>query len=149
MSARPQGVRAAKPPPAWMIRLNVAMLRRGLRIGSQHLLSVRGRRTGLARSTPISIATVGADRYIVAAFADAAWVANVRAAGEGALSRGVATERVGLHELPPEDRAPVLRAFLEQVRGGVRFFGSADPAAVVAKADQYPVFRVQPLDSIA
>jgi hypothetical protein len=38
----------------------------------------------------------------------------------------------------------VLRAFLEQVRGGVRFFGSASPDEVAAAADRYPVFRVVP-----
>jgi hypothetical protein len=109
---------AVKPPPAWMVRLNVAVLRRGLSLGSQHLLSVRGRRSGELRSTPVSIATVDGTRYIVAAFEDAAWVRNVRAAG------------------------PILRAFLGQVHGGRRFFGSDDPDVVVAGADHYPVFRV-------
>jgi hypothetical protein len=140
---------AAKPPPAWLVRLNVALLRRGLRIGSQHLLSVRGRTTGLTRSTPVSIATVGPDRYIVAAFAAAAWVGNVRAAGEAVLGRGTASERVRLVELPTEERPPVLRAFLHQVRGGGRFFGSSDPDVVVAAAERYPVFRVEPLETVA
>jgi F420H(2)-dependent quinone reductase len=63
-----------------MVRLNVGMLRRGLRIGTQYLLSVRGRKTGELRSTPVSIATFGGARYIVAAFENAAWVSNVRAA---------------------------------------------------------------------
>jgi deazaflavin-dependent oxidoreductase (nitroreductase family) len=125
-----------------MVRLNVGLLRRGLRLGSQHLLSVRGRRSGAMRSTPVSLATVGSDRYVVAAFADAAWVGNVRAAGEGILSRGKAHERVRLVELAPEERGPVLRAFLEQVRGGVRFFGTSDPDVVTAAADRYPVFRL-------
>jgi hypothetical protein len=140
---------ATKAPPPWMVRLNVAMLRRGLRIGSQHLLSVRGRATGLTRSTPVSIATVGDDRFIVAAFAHAAWVGNVRSAHEAILIRGKSHERVRLVELPSEQRAPVLRAFLDQVRGGVRFFGSSDPNVVVAAADRYPVFRVESLDAIA
>jgi deazaflavin-dependent oxidoreductase (nitroreductase family) len=134
-----------KPPPAWIVRLNVAMLRRGLRLGSQHLLSVRGRSSGLPRSTPVSIATYGGDRFVVAAFADAAWVGNVRAANEATLRRGNASERVRMIELPVEQREPILRAFLEQVPGGVRFFGSADPDVVSAAADRYPVFRVDPL----
>jgi hypothetical protein len=49
---------------------------------------------------------------------------------------------VRLVELPIEERGPVLRGFLQQVRGGVRFFGSADPDVVVAAADRYPVFRL-------
>jgi deazaflavin-dependent oxidoreductase (nitroreductase family) len=131
-----------KPPPMWMVRLNVAMLRGGLKIGSQHLLSVRGRKSGDVRSTPISIATIDGSRYIVAAFSQAAWVRNVRAAGSGTLGRGRNVEQVLLVELPVDERGPVLRAFVQQVRGGVRFFGSADPDVVAAAADRYPVFRL-------
>jgi deazaflavin-dependent oxidoreductase (nitroreductase family) len=137
---------SVKPPPGWMIRLNAAFLRRGLRLGSQYLLTVRGRRTGDPRSTPISIAVIDGERYIVAAFARAAWVANVRAAGEGALTRGGHTEHVTLIELPVEDRGPILRAFLEQVRGGVRFFGRQTTDEIVGGADRYPVFRVATRD---
>jgi hypothetical protein len=138
-----RGMSGAKPPPSWMVRLNVAMLERGLRIGSQHLLSVRGRKSGAIRSTPVSIATLGTERYIVAAFAEAAWVGNVRAAGGGILRRGRGEERVRLVELPIEERGPVLRAFVEQVRGGVRFFESSDPKVIVAATNRYPVFRVE------
>jgi deazaflavin-dependent oxidoreductase (nitroreductase family) len=129
-----------------MVRLNSALLRRGLRIGSQHLLTVRGRSSGKPRYTPVSIATVGPDRYIVAAFEDAAWVANVRAAGTGMLSRGGTDEAVTFTELPVGDREPILRAFLEQVPGGVRFFEERTPDEVVAAAARYPVFRVEKPD---
>ena len=67
---------------------------------------------------------------------------NVRASGSGTLGNGRNVERVRLVELPVEERAPVLRAFLQQVRGGVRFLGSGDPDVVVAGADRYPVFRL-------
>lgn len=131
-----------KPPPALIVRLNSAALRLGLHVGSQHLLTVPGRKSGLPRSTPVSIATVGRERYIVAAFPGAAWVGNVRVARSGTLLRGDLTEYVKLVEVPVEDRGPILRAFLEQVRGGVRFFGPQTPEQVVARADRYPVFRV-------
>lgn len=133
----------AKPPPAWVVRLNVAILRRGLRIGTQYLLSVPGRRSGVRRDTPVSMATVNGSRYIVAAFADAAWVHNVRAAGAGVLSRGRTAENVRLDQVPAAERGPVLRAFLAQVRGGRRFFGRLAPDEIVASADRYPVFRIR------
>src|SRR6202162_4668637 len=110
-----------KPPPMWMVRLNVAMLRRGLRIGSQYLLSVRGRKSGEVRSTPISIATIDGSRYMVAAFSQAAWVQNVRAAGAGTLGRGRNVEQGRLVELAVEGGGPGLRGFLQQVRRGLRF----------------------------
>ena len=95
------------------------------------------------RSTPVSLVTVDGRRYIVAAFAQADWVKNVRAAGAGDLARGRRHESVRLVELPVAERGPVLREFLRQVPGGVRFFGmSSDPDAIVAAADRYPVFRI-------
>lgn len=94
------------------------------------------------RRTPVSIATIDGSRYLVAAFSDAARVQNVRASGSGTLGRGRNVERVRLVELPVEERAPVLRAFLQQVRGAGRFFGSGDPDVVAAHADRYPVFRL-------
>jgi len=126
-----------------MVRLNVALLRRGLRLGSQHLLTVSGRRSGEPRSTPISVATFGGRRYVIAAFAEAAWVGNVRAAGAASLTRGARTEPIRLVELPVEERGPVLRAFLGQVRGGRRFFGGQTAEQVVASAERYPVFRIE------
>ncbi len=128
-----------------MVRLNIAFLRRGIAVGTQHLLTVRGRRSGAPRETPASVVTVAGTRYIVAAFADAQWVRNVQAARAGTLSRGKQTESVALVEIPATERAPVLRAFFAQVRGGRRYFGSQTPDQVVAGADRYPVFRIDPL----
>ena len=72
----------------------------------------------------------------------AGWVANVRAARRGTLTRGGATVEVGLTEVPVAERGPILRAFLYQVRGGARFFGSRSPDEIVDEAERYPVFRV-------
>jgi deazaflavin-dependent oxidoreductase (nitroreductase family) len=135
----------ASPPPSWMVRMNVAVLRRGLKIGSQYLLTVPGRKSGAPRSTPISMVTLGDERYIVSAFSGADWVKNVRAAGTGSLRRGRRAEAVRLVEVPDTERDPVLRAFLQQVPGGVRFFESSEPDAVVAAASRYPVFHVIPV----
>jgi len=126
-----------------MVRMNVAVLRAGLKVGSQYLLTVPGRSSGAPRSTPISVVTLDRERYIVSAFSDADWVKNVRAAGGASLRRGGLTEVVKLVELPDVERDPILRAFLQQVPGGVRFFESREPDAVVASASLYPVFHVR------
>jgi len=132
-----------KAPPFWIVRLNVFFLRLGLKIGSQHLLSIAGRRSGKARSTPVSIVTVDGVRYIVAAFSEVDWVKNAHAAGAAVLARGRRRESVRLVELPVGERGPILREFLLQVPGGVRFFGmSRDPDVIVSQADRYPVFRL-------
>lgn len=132
-----------KAPPIWIVKLNVFLLRLGLEIGSQHLLSIPGRRSGKPRSTPVSIVTVDGLRYVVAALSEVDWVKNARVAGAGVLARGRRQEFVRLVELPVGERGPILREFLLQVPGGVRFFGlSSDPDVIVALAARYPVFRI-------
>ena len=131
----------------WAVRANIAVLRLGIPIGSQHLLSIVGRTSGRLRSTPISVVTVDGGEYLVSAFAHADWVANARAVGSGTLRRGRTSRRVRLVELSVDEREPILRAFLRQVPGGVRFFAAGhDPGAVAAAAADYPVFRVDPAE---
>lgn len=135
-----------KPPPRWIVTLNIAALRLGLKVGSQHLLSIPGRKSGKLRSTPVSIVTVGGQQFVVAAFSEVDWVKNARAAGEGILARGRTRRRVRVLEVPLEERPAVLVEFLRQVPGGVRFFGlSSDPKVIVRQADRYPVFRLDSL----
>lgn len=135
-------------PPRWIVQLNVFMLRLGLHIGSQYLLTIRGRTSGKPRSNPISTVTMDGERYVVAALAGVDWVKNARVAGEGVMARGRSRQTVRLIELPVDERGPVLREFLRQVPGGVKFFGvSADPDVLAASAGQYPVFRLESVRS--
>jgi hypothetical protein len=137
--------------PRWIgpaSRINTWLLRRGLPIGTQHVLSVPGRRSGLMRSTPVSLVTLDGSRYVVSG-EGVAWVANARAAGWGILERARRTEGVALAELPPAERGPVLWAFWHQVPHGrpfiARLFGLAPDASAddfEAAAPRCPVFRV-------
>jgi hypothetical protein len=137
--------------PRWLgpaSRVNTWLLRRGLRIGTQHVLSVPGRKSGLMRSTPVSLVTLDGVRYIVSG-EGLAWVANARAAGWGTLERSRHTERVTLAELPAAERGPILRTFWHQVPQGrpfiARLFGLASNATAddfEAAAPRCPVFRV-------
>ncbi len=138
--------------PWWLKPANrviMALNRLGLALGTQHVLSIPGRKTGKLRSTPVSLLTVNGRRYI-ATVGETHWVKNARAAGWGFLSRGRKKEWVALVELPVEERAPILRAFPHQVPHGVPFFQMAlglsnDPEAFAAAAPQCPVFRADPL----
>ena len=112
-----------KPPPRWLTRVNTVLLRLGLRIGTQHVLSVPGRNSGKLRSTLVSVVTVAGPRYVVAGLGEADWVKNARAAGWVLLSQGRQEERAHLVELPVEERGPILREFPRQVRQGARFLG--------------------------
>jgi hypothetical protein len=131
-------------------RLNLLFLRLGFRIGTQHVLSVQGRKTGKTHSTPVSLVMLDGQRYIVSG-ESLSWVKNARAAGWGELLRGGRRERVKLTEIPSHERGPILRAFWHQVRGGRRFmaglFGLPSDASAddfAAAAPRCPVFRVEP-----
>ena len=137
--------------PSWLKGFNrevMALQRFGFVVGTMHVLAVPGRRSGVFRSTPVSLLTVDGERYIVAGLDDADWVLNARAAGRGLLQRGRSEEHVSLIELPVQERAPILRAFPTLIPQGVPFFTrlygvTADPEAFAGLAATCPVFRVE------
>ncbi|MCV7104140.1 nitroreductase family deazaflavin-dependent oxidoreductase, partial [Mycobacterium palustre] len=80
-------------PPWWLKPANklfIGMSRLGLSFGGESpvVLTVRGRKSGRERSTPVTPMTVGGHQYLVAGFPGADWVANARAAGRARLARG-------------------------------------------------------------
>jgi hypothetical protein len=138
--------------PWWLKPANkIIMLlnRLGLPIGSQHILSIPGRKSGKLYSMPVSLLTVAGRRYICTV-GETGWVKNARVSGWGLLVRGRRQERVALVELPVGERAPILREFPRQVPHGVQFFELVlgipnDPEAFAAAALRCPVFRIDDL----
>jgi deazaflavin-dependent oxidoreductase (nitroreductase family) len=109
-------------------------------------LRVPGRRTGRLISFPVVVADHGGERYLVAMLGENAnWVRNVRAAGGRAELRHGRREHVLLREVAPEDRAPILRAYLD-VAPGARPHIPVDRSAPLTEfervAPRIPVFRV-------
>jgi deazaflavin-dependent oxidoreductase (nitroreductase family) len=139
--------------PRWLKTINkvyMVLLRRDVSFGAEQplVLTVQGRRSGKPRSTPITPMEVDSQRYAVAVFPGADWVANVRAAQEATLTDRGYTERVVLVELPPDEARPVLRLFPVQVPAGVGFVKHAGlvtdgtPDEFEALAGHLPVFRI-------
>ena len=137
--------------PSWLKGFNrviMALQRLGFVVGTMHVLTVPGRRSGVFRSTPVSLLTVDGHRYIVAGLDGADWVLNARVAGHGMLRRGRTEEHVSLVELPIEDRARILREFPRLVPQGVPFFTrlygvTADSERFAGLAETCSVFRVE------
>jgi deazaflavin-dependent oxidoreductase (nitroreductase family) len=138
--------------PTWLPfanRVICGLTRRGLRLGTIHVLTVPGRRSGTPRSTPVSPLTVDGHRYIVAALPQGDWARNVRAAGRGELAAGRRRTGIALTEVTdPKVRQAVMRAFPVEVPGGVSFFvrlglvTEPDPAQFAAAADRVAVFEI-------
>jgi hypothetical protein len=144
--------------PRWLKPANrviIALQRLGLAIGTMHLITIPGRKSGKLRATPVSPLIVDGKRYVVGGFQGADWVKNARAAGWGILTRGREEERVALIELPEQERAPILCEFPREVPHGVQFFvkagivASPDPESFAAAAPRCPVFRVADAPPVA
>ena len=111
-------------------------------------LEVRGRKTGRMIAFPVAVVDHGADRYLVAMLGDKTnWVRNVRADNHAVLRQG-SRENVSLVEDFSDNRAAILRRYLE-VAAGARPFFTIDRRAPLADfeaiVEQYPVFRIIPL----
>jgi len=111
------------------------------------MLEVRGRFSGRNIKFPVVIADVGEERYLVSMLgANANWVLNVRAAEGSAVLRHGRRESVHLEEVPPGERAPILRRYL-QVAPGARPHIPVDRRAPLTEferiAADYPVFRMR------
>lgn len=124
--------------------------RLGLPLGTMHLLTVPGRRTGQPRTTPVSTLTVAGHRYVIGGHANSDWARNARAAGAGELGRGRKRERVRIVDVPEAERGPVLREFPKQVPHGVSMFmktgvvAEPTPDGFAAAAPRVAVFRIDP-----
>jgi hypothetical protein len=110
-------------------------------------LEVRKRRTGEPEQIPVVVADYGGERYLVSMLGEkSAWVKNVRAAGGDAslLHRG--RHPVHLSEVPVDNRAPVLQAYLRRAVGARPHFPippSAPLEDFEALAHEYPVFHIE------
>jgi deazaflavin-dependent oxidoreductase (nitroreductase family) len=143
-------------PPWWLKPANkvfIQMSRLGMSFGGESpvVLTVRGRKSGRERSTPVTPMTVDGKRYVVAGFPGADWVANVRAAGQVTIARGRHVEQVRMVELSAEDARPFLRAFPTEVPTGVGFMKRVGlvtegrPEEFEALAGRCAVFRLDPV----
>jgi deazaflavin-dependent oxidoreductase (nitroreductase family) len=93
------------------------LLRAGLKPGNMALLTVRGRKSGLPRTTPVSLIEHDGQRWLIAAFGEVDWVRNLRAAGEASLKRGRRPQHILVKELSAEEAAPLLKKTLAEAPG--------------------------------
>lgn len=109
-------------------------------------LEVTGRHTGRAVMFPLVVADYEGERYLVSMFGERAnWVRNVRAGHGEAVLRHRGRQLVHLEEVPPAERGPILRRYLERAPGARPHIPVAldAPAADFERlAPTYPVFRI-------
>ena len=152
-------VRYRRPPLLYLRMQWLAPLitRWGVTPGYVITLEVPGRRTGvLHRTTVVQVVHKG-QRFVVALAGESEWVRNVRAAGGRVAVRRRRRYAATLVDVPVEERADVIRAYLlrpgrrgaSQVRVGEArsYFGVSAEASVDEIrpiVERYPVFRIVP-----
>src|SRR5437879_7927655 len=85
------------------------ILKRGPLLGPNALITVRGRKSGLARTTPIALVEIEGKRWVIGTFGEVNWVRNLRAAGEASLSAAERREEVLPTELHQHASTAVVR----------------------------------------
>ena len=111
-------------------------------------LETVGHRSGRVTAVPLVLADHAGQQYAVSMLGERSpWVHNIRAAGGRAVIRHGGRREVRLVEVPPADRAPILRAYLARAVGG-RPHIPVDPRAPLEEfervARDFPVFRLEP-----
>ena len=112
---------------------------------TSYLMTTKGRRSGLDRTTPVILVESGGDRWLVSPYGDVSWVHNLRADPTVRLRRGKRRDTVQAEEVDAATAAPILRLYIDQVRITEPFFDAKVGAPVeefAAEAAKHPVFRL-------
>ena len=109
-------------------------------------LEVAGRKSGRIVSLPLIMTVVDGQRYLVSMLGEnVQWVHNLRAAGGKAVLRSGGREEIQLEEVPADQRAPILKAFLRRAPGARPHMPVNKDAALAEFqkiAAAFPVFRL-------
>lgn len=102
----------------------------GVPMGFNGLITIRGRTSGLPRTTPVAIITVSGRRWVWAPWGEVNWVRNLRAAGRATITIRRLREEVTATELDATQRVEFFREVLgplaRSIPFGVQFIRIAD-----------------------
>jgi deazaflavin-dependent oxidoreductase (nitroreductase family) len=136
--------------PNWIARiLNRAwatLASSGVTSNYVETLEVIGRKSGRIFSLPVVIAIVDSQRYLVSMLGEnVQWVLNVQAAGGKAVMHSGRRTAIQLEEVPTDQRAPILQAYLKRAPGARPHMPVDKDAPLVEFekiAADYPVFHI-------
>jgi deazaflavin-dependent oxidoreductase (nitroreductase family) len=126
----------------------------GVPLGFNLLVTIRGRKSGLPRTTALAVIEVAGRRWVWAPWGEVQWVRNLRSAGRATISVRGREEEVTATELNPTERVAYFRDVLgplaRSMRGGVWFIRVVDGVDLndpVAAADGRRVFELHPSET--
>ena len=128
------------------------LLAAGVPMGFNGLITIRGRKSGLPRTTPLAIIEVSGRRWVWAPWGDVQWVRNLRAAGRATINVRGRKEEVSATELDSAQRLEffrdVLGPFARSIPFGVSFVRIVDGVDVrrpLEAAEGRAVFELHPV----
>jgi deazaflavin-dependent oxidoreductase (nitroreductase family) len=141
-------------PPGWVFSsfnpIARFLLAAGVPLGFNGLITVRGRTSGLPRTTPVAIIELSGRRWVWCPWGDVQWVRNLRAAGRATIRVRRRKEEVVATELDPTQRVGFFRDVLgplaRRMPFGVQFIRIVDSVDLndpVAAAEGRRVFELQ------
>lgn len=150
-----------------LLRLGNPLARRlivaGMPTGAPNInLVIRGRRSGIERTVPVTLLEVDGRRFVQATYGTSGWAHNLRAAGEATLIDGDRRMTVRGVEVPPAEAGPILRRVLAPYRRSrllhallgptfrppvgilrrIKLRVDETPADYVAEARRHPLFEL-------
>jgi deazaflavin-dependent oxidoreductase (nitroreductase family) len=142
-------------PPWWVTVFNPIarrVLATGVPLGFNGLMTIRGRRSGLPRTTPLAIIEVSGRRWVWSPWGEVHWVRNLRAAGRATIEVRGRKEDVSATELDPIQRVDFFRDVLgpaaRRMPLGTWFIRAVDGVDLdhpVEEAEGRRVFELHPL----
>lgn len=140
--------------PRWVTMLTPItrpLLAAGVPLGPNGLLTVRGRKSGLPRTTPLAIIEASGRRWLWSPWGDVQWVRNLRAARTATITVRGRPEDVTFTELDQAERVgffrDVLAPLLRDMRFGMWFARTVDGTDLdhpVEAAEGRAVFELHP-----
>src|SRR5262245_65987733 len=98
---------------------------------------------------PVIVVEIGGTTFLVAPRGRTQWARNVETAPDVTLARGSLRRSCRVRAVPDAEKAPVLRAYLDQYRSVVqRYFPIPAGSPIEAFepiAARYPVFELSPI----
>jgi deazaflavin-dependent oxidoreductase (nitroreductase family) len=104
--------------PRWVPYFNAIarpLIALGVPMGPDVLLTVRGRKSGLPRTTPVTICEYGGRRGFVSPFGQTNWARNLRASGAATIRFGSKREEVRAIELDHDEAVRFIKEVIAPV----------------------------------
>jgi len=137
-----------KPTPVTRLVNSVMGWFASMGLGPRDLvtLEAKGRRSGQVHSTVVTPVELEGQRYLVSPRGGTEWVRNVRAAEGEAAIRHRGRKRVRLEEMPVDQTAAIIQAYLKKTKMATKQHFGIDPDAPLQEfesiASRHPVFKI-------